>query len=67
MNRSRESANVIFRIDLTLSGYRHQHRPSNTGLRCATLCSAIQPLRGKDEDIPAVAIWSRPFQTLLLI
>ena len=46
MNRGGESANVILRIDRTLSGYRHQDSPSYTGLRCATLCSAIQPLWG---------------------
>ncbi len=40
--------NVIFGIDGTLSGYNCQQRSSYTGLRSATLCFAIQPLRGKD-------------------
>ena len=38
--------NVIVGIDRTLSGYKRQHCPSYTGLHCATLCFAIQPLRG---------------------
>ena len=38
---------AIVRIDRTLSGYERPHCPSYTGLRSATLCFAIQPLRGK--------------------
>ena len=60
MDLRRESANMMVRVDRTLSGYKHQYWPSYTGLRCATLCSAIQPLRGKDKDIPAAAARSRP-------
>ncbi len=60
MDLRRESANLIVRVDRTLSGYKRQRWPSYTGLRCATLCFAIQPLRGKDKAIPAAAIWGRP-------
>ncbi len=51
MDLRRESSNVIFRVDRTLSEYKHQHSPSYTGLRCATLCFAIHPLQGKDKAI----------------
>ena len=43
--------NLIVHFDRTLSGYKCHHWPFYTGLRCATLCSAIQPLRGKDKCV----------------
>ena len=43
--------NMISGNDRTLSGYNHQRCNSYTGLRSATLCFAIQPLRGKNESI----------------